>query len=181
MGVAAFGKPEVRNTTLAALAGGFAPDFSLYAMAMVSMWVLGIEPNVVFGQLYYSDAWQQVFAIDNSFVFWGAGLCVALWAGSKVWTAFAGAGLLHLIFDFPLHTHDARMHFWPITDWKFISPFSYWDGRAHADTIGIFVLALVVVLGLVVFRRYKSWGVRLFASLMVAFEAASSGLWRLFF
>ena len=181
MGIAAFGRPEVRHTTLAAIFGAFAPDFSLYLMTAVSIFWLGIDAQVVFGQLYYSDAWQQVFAIDNSFIFWGMGLGLALRARSQVWTAFAGAGLLHLAFDFPLHTHDARMHFWPLTAWKFISPISYWDGAAGADAVGLAALALVLVLGALIFRRYKTWRVRLFASILVAFEAASSGVWRLFF
>ena len=75
-----------------------------------------------FGEYYYSSSWQQVFAVDNSFVLWGLGLGIALWVRRPVWIAFAGAGLLHLVFDFPVHNHDARMHFWPLSDWTFISP-----------------------------------------------------------
>lgn len=181
IGVAAFGRPDVRKATSAALLGAAAPDVSLYVMTAVSIWVMGISPDVVFRELYYSDAWQQVFAIDNSFVLWGIGLGLALWSKSKVWTAFTGAALLHLIFDFPLHTHDARMHFWPLTDWKFHSPISYWDSGAGADAVGIGALVLVLALGLLIWRRYHDWRMRLFTSAMVAFEALSSGFWRLFF
>ena len=180
-GVAAFGRPEIPRTTLAALLGAFAPDLSLYVMASVSIWYLGISPQHVFDVLYYSDEWQQVFAVDNSFILWGAALAAAAWARSKIWIAFTGAALLHLAFDFPLHTHDARMHFWPLTTWKFESPVSYWDNRAFAGTVGIVVLGLVAALGVLIFRRYRSWWVRGYTSLMVGFEAMSSGFWRLFF
>jgi hypothetical protein len=71
MGVAAFGKPGRRRITAGALFGALAPDVSLYVMVSWSIWVLGIEPRVVFGQYYYSGAWQQVFAVDNSFILWG--------------------------------------------------------------------------------------------------------------
>ncbi|MEO1239825.1 MAG: cobalamin biosynthesis protein CobQ, partial [Pseudomonadota bacterium] len=68
LGVAAYGHPDARSTTLAALLGAFAPDLSLYAMSIYAMRVQGISAQRVFDELYYSDAWQQVFAIDNSFV-----------------------------------------------------------------------------------------------------------------
>ncbi|MEL7106721.1 MAG: cobalamin biosynthesis protein CobQ [Pseudomonadota bacterium] len=180
-GVAAFGRPEVRRTTLAALLGAMAPDFSLYVMSIYAMRVLGISPQRVFDELYYSDAWQQVFAVDNSFILWGIGLGVALWAGSKAWTAFAGAGLLHLAFDFPLHTHDARMHFWPLTTWKFESPVSYWDGSAYADLVGAGVLVLVAAALVVIFLRYKSWWLRGGMLALSAFEVMASGIWRFVF
>lgn len=181
LGVAAFGRSDVKRTTLAALLGAFAPDLSLYAMSIYSMQVLRISPQRVFDELYYSDAWQQVFAIDNSFVFWGLGLAVALWAGSRVWTAFAGAGLLHLIGDFPLHTHDARMHFWPLTTWKFESPVSYWDGSANADLVGAGVLVLVIAALIVIFIRYKNWWLRMGMLVLSAFEVTASGIWRFVF
>lgn len=176
-GVAAFGRPEMRRTTLAALLGAFAPDASLYVMSTWAMRVQGHAPQYVFDVLYFSDAWQQVFAIDNSFIFWGIGLAIALWAQAWAWTAFAGAGLLHLLCDFPLHTDDARMHFWPLTRWKFESPFSYWDSSANADAVGLLVIALVVVALVMVLRRYTSWWMRVLAMVLAGFEAAASGIW----
>lgn len=145
------------------------------------MQVQGHSGQHVFDVLYYSDAWQQVFAVDNSFIFWGIGLAVALRAKSAIWIAFAGAGLLHLLCDFPLHTHDARMHFWPLTTWKFESPLSYWDGRAHADTVGIFVLALLAVAFVVILRRYRDFAMRAAMTGLLAAEAFASGIWRFVF
>ena len=100
-GLAAFGRPNRPRVTVAALIGAFMPDMSLYAMVGTSIYILGISPRRVFREMYYSDAWQQVFAIDNSFVVWGALLAMALWRKSAVAVAFTGAALLHLAFDFP--------------------------------------------------------------------------------
>ena len=124
LGAAAFGRPEARSVTWLALAGAMAPDLSLYLMAGVSIFLMDISAQRVFDVLYYSDAWQQVFAIDNSFILWGIALGVAIWKKSAGGIAFSAAALLHIALDFPLHNHDARMHFWPISDWKFISPIS---------------------------------------------------------
>ena len=178
---AAFAKPERKGTFLAALLGAFTPDFSLYAMVFVSLWVLEIPASTVFNDLYYSDNWQAVFAVDNSFILWGILLGFALWRNWHRIIAFAGAGMLHLLLDFPLHTHDARMHFWPINDWVFESPVSYWDSSAYAGIVGPLELTLSLVLALVVWRKFKDWRVRATTAGLVAMELMSSGIWRFVF
>ena len=180
-GATAFARPERKGTLPAALAGSLAPDVSLYVMVAVSIWVLDVPARTVFGEYYYSDAWQSVFAIDNSFILWGALLGFALWRRSQILTAFAGAGFLHLSFDFPLHTHDARMHFWPVSDWVFESPYSYWDNAAHADVIGPWTLAMTLFLAGYLFTRYRTIGVRVLVVLLAGAELMSSGVWRFVF
>ncbi|MEM9970916.1 MAG: cobalamin biosynthesis protein CobQ [Pseudomonadota bacterium] len=181
IGAAAFGRRDKRGTTLAAMAGSLAPDVSLYVMVAVSMWVLNIDARVIFGDLYYSDAWQAVFAVDNSFLIWGAGLAIAIYYKAPRAVAFAAGGLLHLALDLPLHTHDARMHFWPLTDWVFESPVSYWDTGAHANLVRPIELALSAVAAVVLFLRFRViWFRALVIVLMVA-ELVSTGIWQFFF
>ncbi|QFU09049.1 hypothetical protein PARPLA_01816 [Rhodobacteraceae bacterium THAF1] len=180
MGAAAFGRPGQNTVIAAALAGGFAPDLSLYLMAGVALFVMSIPAEQVFGTLYYSDTWQTVFGIDNSFVLWGIGLAIAVWAGSRWAVAFTGAALLHLIFDFPLHSHDARMHFWPVTDWKFHSPISYWEGRS-GEVWSLIETGLVVVMSVWLIWRDFSLPWRLtFGALAIA-QLAPFLIWRLVF
>lgn len=77
---------------------------------------LGIPGQRVFGELYYSQAWQTVFAIDNSVILWGAVLAIALWLRKPALVALSGAALLHIALDLPLHHDDGRPHFWPLSD-----------------------------------------------------------------
>ena len=135
LGAAVFARPLKTSIILGALAGAFIPDLSLYLMAGVALFVLNISPYRVFNELYYSDPWQTVFAIDNSFVVWSALLAIAIWTKRSWAVALCGAALLHLFFDFPLHHDDGRPHFWPLTWWVFESPFSYWDVRHGAQWI----------------------------------------------
>lgn len=181
VGSAVFGKTHPRGTYWAALAGAFAPDFSLYAMVAVSIWVLGVPAQTVFGQYYYSDAWQAVFAVDNSFILWGILFALAMWRKWPLLIAFSGAGLLHLAFDFPLHTHDARMHFWPVTDWVFVSPYSYWDSAAHAGVIGPMALSAAAVCAYVIWKRFDQLKIRLLTLALLVAEVFSSGIWRFVF
>lgn len=178
---AAFGKPESRRVTWCALLGGFLPDLSLYLLAGVSLFVLKISPQRVFDELYYSEAWQQVFAVDNSFVLWGIALALALWRRVDWAVALCGAALLHLALDFPVHNHDARMHFWPITEWKFISPISYWDRDLFGNVVGAIEMTLAAGLTVWLLRRFKDLWLRILFVLLALLELGPFVIWSLIF
>jgi hypothetical protein len=155
VGAAAFACPGAWRVNLAAILGALAPDASLYLMAGTAIFLRDIPPQVVFDQYYFSPEWQQVFAIDNSFVIWGLVLLAAFALRSRWMIAFAGAALLHLALDFPLHHDDARRHFWPLTDWVFQSPVSYWDRSRHAGIVAPLEALLSLGLCVVLLRRFK--------------------------
>ena len=180
-GAAFFARPATAAVTTAALFGALLPDLSLYLLVGWALLIQKIPPQIVFGEMYFSRTWQQVFAIDNSAVLWGLGLGAALWARSKVWIAFAAAGLVHIGLDFLLHHDDGRAHFWPLTDWVFASPFSYWDSNHGAGIIapleGLICIAMVGVL----LRRFTSLAPRLvFVQLLLA-ELYTVRSWLTFF
>ena len=152
---AVYAKPERTAVTVAALLGAFMPDASLYFLVAWAQFVQDIPPRVIFSQLYFSPAWQQIFAIDNSVFVWGSIMAVGLALRKPVIKAFAGAGLLHIGLDFLLHHDDGRPHFWPLSNWIFESPVSYWDPRAHGRVIGLIEVALCAVFLGVLWRRYS--------------------------
>lgn len=180
LGAAAFARPNRRGTLLAGLLGGLAPDLSLYLLGGVALFVLQIPPERVFNELYFSDAWQTVFAIDNSVFVWGAVLALALWRGSPPWIAFAGAALLHLALDFPLHHDDGRPHFWPLTTWVFASPVSYWDMARGALWIAPLEGLIVAVAALTITRRYTDWRLRVLFLGLLLLEAWVIYQWFIF-
>ena len=180
-GAAFFGKPDAAKVTMAAFAGALLPDASLYGMVGWHLLVLDTPPEVVFGELYFSPVWTQVFAIDNSFVIWGALLALAIYLRSAWAIALTGAALLHLALDFPLHAGDGRPQFWPLTMWIFDSPISYWDSNYGGRVVS--AIELTVCFGLVVWivRRFASWWVRIASLVLLALQVMTSGMWRLFF
>ncbi len=145
---------------MAALSGALMPDVSLYLLAGWSLFVLGIPAETVFGTLYFSPHWQAIFAVDNSIPLWLLGLAWGLCSRNRVVIAFAGAGLLHLALDLPLHNEDARRHFWPISDWVFHSPVSYWDPQRYGRVTAPVEVGLCLVLSAVLWRRFKRWPAR---------------------
>ncbi len=180
-GAAAFGDPLRRGTTTAALLGGLAPDLSLYLMAGVALVILQIPPQVVFDELYFSDAWQTVFAIDNSVFVWGLVFALGWWRSNAMVIAFAGAGLIHLATDFALHHDDARAHFWPLSDWRFASPISYWDSAHHARWVAPAEAAATLALTVLLWRRYLARGWRALWILLAGLEIFVVRNWLLFF
>lgn len=181
VGLAVCARRDVPWSGRSAVFGSLLPDLSLYLLAGVSLFVLQIPAERVFGELYFSPGWQTVFAIDNSFILWGLGLILALWFRSVPAIVFACAGLLHLATDFPLHNDDARQHFWPISDWMFESPLSYWDSDHHASVVAPVTLLAVLISAGVIWRRWTGWGVRILLLLACAAEVWVVRQWLLFF
>ena len=169
LGAAAFGRNKGPWVLGAAMMGSAAPDLSLYVLAGTSLFILGISPETVFGTLYYSDAWQTVFAVDNSFLVWAALLVLAAWQRSDWAIAFCAAGLLHVALDFPLHHDDGRPHFWPLSDWVYASPFSYWDPRQGGLWIGPIEVGLSLGASAIIIRQRQGW---IFAILTTALVLA---------
>lgn len=167
-----FAKPDSPKITVAAMIGGLLPDLSLYIMASFSLFILGNSPAYVFDVQYFSPLWQQIFAIDNSFILWGI-VCVTAVYIKKPWLiALSGSALLHLCFDFPLHHDDARQHFWPISNWVFESPYSYWDKNHHGGIISIIEQVLVIVIWAFLCRRFKSTKMRALFTALALMEVA---------
>lgn len=157
IGAALFARRDQPALTLAALAGGLVPDLALVGMVQWSVHVRGIPEPTVFGELYYSEAWQRMFGADHSFVVWGATLALALWFARPATVAFAGAALAHAAADFLLHHEDARRQFWPLSDWVFRSPVSYWDPARFGGIVAPVEAALVLVLAGLLVRRLRRW------------------------
>ncbi len=171
-GAAAFARPAQPWLTTAAILGALLPDLSLYLLVFWALLMQGTSPEVVFGTLYFSDLWQGIFAVDNSFVLWGAVLALGLWFRARLVTVFAASGLVHILFDFLLHHDDARRHFWPVSDWVFASPVSYWDPAHYGHIAGPLEVAVSLLLCLVLWHRFRGAPARALIALAALAEAA---------
>jgi len=177
IGAAAMGKRGKRGVLWAAMAGGLAPDLSLYVLSLGALYLFGIPAEVVFRELYYSDLWQTIFAVDNSFILWGLLLAVAIWRKMPLVVAFAGAGLIHLCLDFPLHHNDGRPHFWPLSSWVFESPLSYWDHNHGAGWVGPIEGALCVAAAVRIWMLKPGRALTVAVAVLLAAELMVTWVW----
>ena len=169
VGMAAFARPNAARLNVAAFAGSLAPDVSLYVLGTYALFIKQISPSIVFGQMYFSDEWQRVFAIDNSVFLWLALAFAGYWIRRDWLFVFGLAGLLHISTDFLLHHDDGRQHFWPLTDWVFSSPISYWDPSRYGWIVGPAEGLLCLVLAVWMCFKFRT----LLARAMIAALAAT--------
>jgi hypothetical protein len=178
---AAFARPGRRTVNAAALAGGLLPDLSLYLMVSWALYVRGIPARVVFGELYFSESWQAVLAVDHSLPLWSLALILALGLRSAIGVAFAGSGLLHAGIDFLVHHDDARRQLWPLSTWVFRSPVSYWDPQHYGYIAAPVEFLTCLALSVMLWRRFAGWPARgLIVAGMVA-ELAPAVMFALMF
>ena len=180
-GAALFGRADRRWTTAAAVAGGVLPDLSLYVLAGGSIFVMGIPPETVFGQMYFSPGWQAVFAVDHSIPLWSLVLVLALLLRTAPGTAFAASGLLHTAIDFCVHHDDARRQLWPLSDYVFASPVSYWDPAHYGLIVAPLEVAACLAFSVILWRRFPARLPRALIVLAMLAEASPAVMFGLMF
>ena len=197
LAAALFCRPGHRGRNAAVLAGAFAPDLGVYGLFAWSK-LAGVPEADVWRRIYFAEPMQTIQAVFNSVPLYAVLLIagMALLAPlSRTERAVAGAGaqqpasggdwwsfvdgrswlglfalaaLVHLAGDLPLHADDAHRHFWPLTDWRFHSPISYWDRAHYGGVFSLVEAALGVALATVLFRRFPIRWVRALCVLAVA-------------
>ena len=123
---AALSRPQSPKRNWAVVAGAVLPDISMFVFFAWSR-VQGWSGDETWNVQYWTEPWQTLGAVSNSFVLLGILLLLALRRNWVLVSTACAAALIHLALDFPLHADDAHRHFWPVSNWRFFSPVSYWD------------------------------------------------------
>ncbi len=176
-----FARPDAQRVTAAALFGGLLPDLSLYLIGAWSMTVGGQSAETFFRETYYSAWVQQVMAVDNSILLWALAAVLALALRSAAGVAFGLSGLLHVVTDFLLHNDDARQHFWPLSDWVFVSPVSYWDPDHHGTVFGALETMGVLAILTLLWRRFEGRLARTVIAVAAVAQLAPMFFWAIVF
>jgi len=53
--------------------------------------------------------------------------------------------ILHSLGDLPVHNDDAHRHFFPFSNYRFISPLSYWDRKHYGSIVSLVEMFLVLL------------------------------------
>lgn len=188
MGALLFGRPAPRLAWVGA-AGGLTPDLPMFII-VAGLRMTGYPVQEIFDRLYWEPWWQIANSIGHSFLLWGAltfgAFAVLSRRGSAGFPramsptggiaplvlAFSGSALLHSLIDFLVHRDDAHMQFWPLSDWRFRSPVSYWDANHYGNWFGLFEALLGIGMAVLLFRRYRSLRLRVALVLAIALYAA---------
>jgi len=153
--------------------GSILPDLAIYLWAPYQYFVNGVSGSKMWGELYFAPPMQNLIAYFNSIPIYAALALIGILARAKLWgkllLVFALAALIHMATDLPVHADDAYRHFWPLSDWRFHSPLSYWDKDHHAGWVGLIDIALAIGAIIVLWRRFSIKWARVILSALSVF------------
>lgn len=177
LNLALVGDREDRSLDLAVVAGALLPDLPMMGFYLWTRLVQGLPERVIWSEAYFRPGWQALFDFFNSAPF----VLVLLWVAYRAeWLAvraFSASMLLHFALDLPLHHSDGHRHFFPLSDFRFESPVSYWDPGHFGDVVGALEVALVLGLSIfVLLPRLRTWPWRV-GLVMANIYYVAVGIW----
>jgi len=152
--LALLGRKERPELAPAILAGAILPDLAIVAFYLWQRFVEHLPERTIWQVAYFQSAWQPVIDLLHSLPLAALGYAAARLLASAQGRAFFASLLLHSLADLPLHHEDAHRHFFPLSDWRFASPLSYWDPRHHGGVGAAAELLLVAIASAVLWRRH---------------------------
>lgn len=161
------GRRRTPGEAVAAVLGGLLPDLPMMGFyCYEKMWLHHSE--VTIWQDYNTPGWQALFDTFHSLPFLCLLAVAAWWRGSGVGVCLGLSMVLHSLEDLPLHHHDAHRHLFPFSDWRFLSPISYWDPQYYGQIVGPLELGIVLVCGGHIFRSHPWRGTKIMAGAIMA-------------
>lgn len=166
LGLAVLSRGDGHRRTAAIVAGALIPDL---AIILFYAWyrILGTSEDQIWSVEYFKPAWQAFIDCFNSIPLIALGL-IACWKirHGLIWALLASM-LLHTLTDLPVHHDDAHRHFYPLFDWRFVSPVSYWDPAHHGNWFSLFEVLLVGILSAYLYIRRIVPRIWLICSLLI--------------
>lgn len=154
------GKVNQSSYLWPATIGATLPDAPMFAFYAIEKLIVGSTEREIWTTRYFLPGWQDFFDVFNSVPICLIALSIAL-ALRRTWVVVLCVSmLLHFAFDLPLHHDDGHRHFWPLTDWRFASPVSYWDTKHFGIWAAGSEFAISVVCFVIAFRRHTNTLVR---------------------
>ena len=133
--------------TAAVVAGAIAPDLPILWLYARERWLRRTPEAAIWSGHYQRRVWQNLIHGAHSIPLALAGAAAGWAFGSVAVVAFFASMVAHSFADLPVHAIDAHRHFLPLSQWRFVSPISYWDPRYHGRTVAAVEIALVAGAG----------------------------------
>ena len=156
-----------KKRTLAFVAGGVVPDLPVYVFFFVHTFLLGSAQSDMWNMYYFDSTWIPVITLSHSLILWPLLLLFAAVTRRTILRFFTTSALLHISLDFFVHHDDAYRHFWPLTEWKFMSPISYWDPQHYGNWVGMIDTVLIISLLVWLSTIYKNRTARIVIGIVI--------------
>lgn len=146
-----------------AFIGAVLPDLPLFIFFIIESIIRKTPEDELWGTRYFTEAWQNFFDVFNAvpLILMLLGIGYYLLNSEKL-TVFAWSLLIHCAFDFLTHHDDGHRHFYPLSDFIFESPISYWDPNHYSRIVAPIERVILLVASIYLFPRLKTrfarWG-----------------------
>ncbi|MGK7889157.1 MAG: hypothetical protein AB4042_07465 [Leptolyngbyaceae cyanobacterium] len=149
------GKPPAVQA--AVLIGSILPDAPMFLFYVVEKFIYRTPGAQIWQEQYFLTGWQNFFDVFNSLPLIALGFAWMAWKQSPVGMAFFASMALHVFGDLPLHHDDGHHHFFPLSNWRFDSPVSYWDPNHYGLIVAPIEILVTLVGCIILFPTYHSW------------------------
>ena len=123
--------------------GAILPDLPIFGFYVWAKWFARLPEQKIWSQAYSYPVVQDIVAFFHSIPLAVLGWSIAFWLKWDLGQVVFLSCVLHSLGDLPVHNSDAHRHFFPLTDYRFISPVSYWDPKHYGAIAAAVELALV--------------------------------------
>ncbi|MDT9190159.1 hypothetical protein H4N54_17580 [Limnospira fusiformis KN01] len=136
--------------------GGILPDIPIFVFYGWAKFIAKMPESQIWSDAYNSQHIQRIVAIFHSIPLAILAWAIAFKLGWLIAQVLCISIIWHNLLDFPVHNDDAHRHFFPLSNYRFISPISYWDPRHYGSLVSLMELLLVLWASYTVFFQVRS-------------------------
>ncbi len=135
--------------------GAVLPDAPMLIFYLWEKLALRTPETEIWNSKYFDPSWHTFFDLFNSLPLAALIFILALWRRSGTVQALTLSMGIHTLADLLTHREDAHRHFFPLSDWRFQSPVSYWDPAHHGQTFMLGEVLLTLVATILLAKRIR--------------------------
>lgn len=137
-----FSQPEAN---LAIAVGAILPDLPIFLFYGWAKFIQKLPERQIWSERYWQPGLQNWVALFHSIPVAIFAAILADYWGWETGKYIFMSMVIHSLGDLPVHHDDAHRHFFPVSDYRLISPISYWDPQHYGRIVaGVEVLAVWV-------------------------------------
>ena len=157
LNIALLSKRDKPFLHLYACIGAVLPDIPIFIFFIVESVIRKTPQRELWGSLYFTESWQNFFDIFNSvpLILILLGMGYYLLNSDRI-TVLAWSLLIHCAFDFLTHHDDGHHHLFPLSNFVFASPISYWDRDYHANIFAPIERIVILAASIYLYPRLKT-------------------------
>ena len=156
LNLALLGKTIAPQHNLTIAIGAVLPDLPIFVFYFVAKFIYKMPESKIWSEAYYEPFWHSTVALFHSIPLAIVGTAVCYVLGWQAGMILGISMVCHSLLDLPVHHDDAHRHFFPLSNYRFISPFSYWDTNHYGRIVAFVEMALVVMVNPIVLSLLNS-------------------------